>query len=95
MLIELIEKIDSFATVLVVYKYATIPDPIVTLLIDAGINVIGPVDRARVALSLAAQAPVDLALVGADLAGQRNGHELAETLRDTWGVPSVVLNSLG
>lgn len=90
---ELIDSVDNFATVLVARISTETPDPVVELLTDAGINVIGPVDRAAVALSLAAQMPVDFAVVGAELAGRRSGAELADCLRETWGVPSVVLKA--
>lgn len=89
--LDLIEQCDRFTTVLVVRKSPEIPDPLVEILTDAGLNVLGPVDTARAALAITAQAGADLALVAPELAGRRNGEELARCLEDTWGVPAVLL----
>lgn len=40
---------------------------------------------------MAAQIPADIAIVNEDLGGVRSGRELADELRDTWGVPSLVV----
>lgn len=56
-----------------------------------GYHVIGPARTAGVALALAAQWPVNLALIGEQLAGRRHGAELARTLREIWGVRSLIL----
>lgn len=89
--LDLIEQCDRFTTVLVVRKSPEVPDPLVEVLTDAGLNVLGPVDTARAALVIAAQAAPDLALVAPELSGRRDGAELARCLQDTWGVPAVIL----
>lgn len=40
---------------------------------------------------MVAQTPVDLAVVTPDLAGRRDGQELARELADTWGVQAVIV----
>lgn len=88
---DILEQFDRFSTVLIASKNPRDSSGIIELLVDAGINVIGPVDRAKHALTLAAHSRIDLALVTDDLAGERNGEELARTLAETWGVRSVVV----
>ncbi len=85
------EQCDRFATVMVVRRSDDVPDPLVERLTDAGLNVLGPVDTAARALTLVAQTHADLAFVAPELAGRRDGFELARTLEDTWGVPVVML----
>lgn len=88
---EILEQYGRFSTVLIARNPPAAIDGIVEILIDAGINVIGPVDRAAHALAIVAQTRVDLALVTPELAGERDGAELARRLNDTWGVRAVVL----
>lgn len=87
----LLEQFDQFATVMVVRKSPSVPDRIVEVLTDAGVNVLGPVDTASRALAIVAQTPMDLALVEPELAGRRDGFELARNLEETWGVRAVML----
>jgi hypothetical protein len=58
---------------------------------DRGFHVLGPAQRAGVALALAMQSPVSFAVVGERLAGARDGRALAQALRETWGVPTYIL----
>lgn len=88
---ELIEQYDSFSTVMIVHPEPDVTDGLVEILTEAGINVLGPVGTASVALAIAAQARADLALVSPKLAGRRNGAELAQRLEDIWGVRAVLL----
>ena len=88
---EILEQCDRFSTVLIARNPPVEVDGIVELLINAGINVVGPADRAAHALAIAAQTPVDLALVTPELAGERDGAELARRLDDTWGVRTIVV----
>lgn len=88
---EILEQYDRFSTVLIARKPPADIGGILEVLFDAGINVIGPVERAAHALAIAAQTHVDLALVTPELAGRRDGAELARRLADTWGVRTVVV----
>lgn len=88
---DILEQYGRFSTVLIARNPPVDVGDIVEILIDAGINVVGPVDRAAHALTMAAQTHVDLALVTPDLAGERDGAELARRLADTWGVRAVVV----
>jgi DNA-binding NarL/FixJ family response regulator len=67
---------------------------LVAALSEAGINVLGPVTTASLALILASHGPADLALIDDQLAGRRTGAELADALYETWGVRSVMLDDL-
>lgn len=59
---------------------------------EAGHTVLGPVDRVRDALDLAASEAVDLAVVDMSLAGRRTGAEAASEL-GAKGIPSVFATS--
>ncbi|MCR5875595.1 hypothetical protein LRS10_16280 [Phenylobacterium sp. J426] len=88
---DIIEQFDRFSTVLIASKTPENSEGVVEILLEAGINVVGPVSRAKHALTLAAHSPIDLALVTDELAGERNGAELARSLADTWGVRTIPL----
>ena len=60
---------------------------------DAGYSVVGCARTAKMALALAALGNVDIAIVGKELGGVRDGATLARTLKSTWGVPSHVIES--
>jgi DNA-binding response OmpR family regulator len=79
-------------TVLVAHHSASYLDGLVAHLSDQGYHVLGPVQTAKMALALAAIAPPALAVVGRRLGGRRDGAALAEALRETWGVPSVLVD---
>lgn len=88
---DLIGQCEQFSTVMVVGRLKDLPDRIVELLADAGLNVLGPVDSAARALAIVAQTAADIALIHPELSGQRDGFELARDLEHTWGVPSVII----
>jgi hypothetical protein len=90
---DLIEQCRRVSTVLIVKKATTSPDPLVEILVESGVNVLGPVDTAAKALTIIAQTPADLAVVEPELAGRRHGPELARALREVWGVPAVVVGA--
>lgn len=82
---------DPFAnTVVVACSAVESSQRIVEALSDNGFSVVGPVATASMALALAAQSPVTIAVVEAGLAG--NGQALARQLMDNWGVPSVLFD---
>ena len=89
---EILEQYGRFSTILIARNSPASIVDIVQILTDAGINVIGPVDRAAHALAMVAQTPVDLALVTPELAGHRDGPALARELADTWGVRALVVS---
>lgn len=80
-------------TVVVACAAAESSEKIVGILSDFGFSVVGPVDSARMALALAAQTPLTLAVVGSKLTGRRDGPTLARELMKTWGVRSVMVES--
>lgn len=90
---NILEQRDSLSTVMIVCKSSEISDGLLSRLAEAGLNVIGPVDRAALALIVAGQTPADLAIIESELAGKRNGAELARCLEETWGIPSVMLGA--
>ena len=59
---------------------------------ERGIQVVGPAGTARMALALAALAPVSFALVARSLPDERNGDALAEALNGRWGVAASVID---
>jgi hypothetical protein len=62
-------------------------------LYDAGVDAVGPVTTAEVALLRAAQTgPTDALLIG-PTTGEYDVQELAEVLTRTWGVRCVILPS--
>lgn len=77
-------------TVVVACSRADSSQRIVEALSDQGFSVVGPVASAAMALALAAQSPLTMAVVEHDIAG--DGHDLARRLMDNWGVPSVVFD---
>jgi DNA-binding NarL/FixJ family response regulator len=80
-------------TVLIVSNDEVYSHSLIGELQDLGINVVGPVSRANMALALAAQTPPDLAIVAQPLTGRRDAEELARELHATWGVRSLVLGA--
>lgn len=59
---------------------------------DEGHAVVGPVERAAQAILLAGQAPVSRAIVYGALAGRRDGRELADALRSTFGIATLLID---
>ncbi|MFN3584659.1 hypothetical protein [Phenylobacterium sp.] len=90
---DIVEQCRRVSTVLVVKKATMSPDPFVEILVESGVNVLGPVDTAAKALTIIAQSPADLAVVEPELAGRRHGPELARALQEVWGVPAVVVGA--
>jgi hypothetical protein len=62
---------------------------------QAGIHVLGPARTASMALAIAAQTPVSLAIVDQPPTGRRKIRELAHALMADWGVRTLLLNDLG
>lgn len=78
-------------TILVAHTDPAYLERIVPRLVERGFHVVGPANTARVALALATQTPVNLALVGEKLAGVRDGRAVARALRSAWGIPSILV----
>src|ERR1700741_4769088 len=96
---ELIENaiahLPMFSTVLVACHSEIYRDELVRTLVDRGICILGPVYTAGHALALAARADVDLAIVEAPPGGSGAGQTLVKRLKETWGIPSLVLRAPG
>ena len=60
-------------------------------LVEAGHSVVGPFQNAEAAEAAAALHLVDLALLDINLPGEASGIDLARTLKDRWGLPSLFL----
>lgn len=73
-------------TVLLAHNDGEVLARLTAQLHDLGYEVIGAARTAGVALMHAAQGAVAFALVGDVLAGRRDGPELMQALRDTWGI---------
>jgi hypothetical protein len=86
-----VERLEPFTNVLLVTPSDQLKESISEILIDRGINIIGPTTSAARALLLAAQTSVDLAFIESELEAPADGEALAQRLKDDWGVPSVLL----
>lgn len=82
---------DRFSAVLVADGCEASAAETVRRLMEAECDVVGPATTARMALALAAQAPVRHAVVAERLGGLRSGAELARALESTWGVECVII----
>lgn len=95
-MLEIIERAEiryPCANVIMVSACERTSDQLLNLISDSDLNVVGTATRAATALALAAQMPADLAIVHHRLAGRRDGAELARRLEETWGVPSLLIES--
>lgn len=84
-------ELDSPKTVIVVTTSSEAAQRTVERLSDSGFSVVGPVERANVALALAAQTPVDLAVADIRLGGRRDGPTFARDLMSAWGAPTILV----
>jgi hypothetical protein len=91
---ELIENaiahLPMFSTVLVACHSDFYREGLVQTLLERGLCILGPVYTAGQALTLASRAGVDLAIVEAP-AEPGGGQALVRRLKETWGIPSLVL----
>lgn len=78
-------------TVLIAHHDSDYLHELVQRFSDAGYLVVGAARTARMALAIAALGPVDAAVVGHRLGGQRDGRALAQTLQSLWGIPSRLI----
>lgn len=86
---DIIENYGRFATVIFVGRDGDIPKKSITILTDAGLNVLGPFDQPSQALTIVSQTGADVAVISPRMADSREGVDLMRTLDTTWGVPSV------
>lgn len=83
--------LESPKTVIVVTTSGESAQRTVERLTDSGFSVVGPVERANMALALAAQTPVDLAIADTRLGGRRDGATFARDLMSAWGAPTILV----
>ncbi len=79
-------------TLMLVEDDADMAQDLTEALTEAGHHVVGPFHDAEAAEVSAALYPFDLALLDINLSGADTGADLARTLRDRWGVPSLFLS---
>lgn len=84
-------ELDSTKTVIVVTTSSEAAQRTVERLTDSGFSVVGPVERANMALALVAQTPVDLAVADVRLGGRRDGPAFARDLMSAWGAPTILV----
>ncbi|MDO9433646.1 MAG: hypothetical protein V4820_02420 [Pseudomonadota bacterium] len=82
-------------TVLVICDDQNYSSEILTRLSFEGMNSLGPVSTAGMALALAAQTKPTLAIVAGTPTGRRGGAELASKLLSDWGVHSWLIDAHG
>ena len=94
---ELIENaiahLPMFSTVLVACHSDFYRESLVQTLLERGLCVLGPVYTAGQALTLASRAGVDLAIVETPPADAGERQTLVRRLKETWGIPSLLLQA--
>ena len=86
-----IDQLDRFSNVVIAAMNSPHRDKLIDDLNSRGVNILGPVETASQALALIAHHPADFAIIEAQLAGRRDGAELAGALQADWGVQSFLL----
>ena len=79
-------------TVLVVCSDAKLADHLLDSLFQNGVNAVGPVDSARMAIAVATNAQPTLAVIANPPTGRRGAVELAQALERDWGIRSWILD---
>lgn len=94
---ELIENaiahLPMFSTVLVACHSDFYREGLVQQLLERGLCILGPVYTAGQALTLASRAGVDLAIVEAPATEPAAGPALVKRLKETWGIPSLLVQT--
>ncbi|HWU15884.1 MAG TPA: hypothetical protein VN157_17950, partial [Caulobacter sp.] len=65
---------------------------LIAALDEARLNVIGPFTTAGLALAVTAHTGPTVALLASQTTGRRSAKQLAQTLKDNWGVRSMLLD---
>lgn len=65
---------------------------LMTALDEAQVKVIGPFPTAGLALAVTAHTGPTVALLASQTTGRRSAEQLAQTLKDNWGVRSMLLD---
>lgn len=86
-----IDELERFSNVVIAATSSPGRDELIEELTNRGVNIIGPAETASQALTLVAHHPAEFAIVGATLAGRRDGTELADTLESHWGVRTFLI----
>ncbi|MFJ6025191.1 response regulator [Brevundimonas sp. NPDC092305] len=79
-------------TLLIVEDDADTAADLIAVLSEAGHRAVGPFQNVAAAEVAAALHPVDVALLDINLADDSSGIDLARSLKDRWGVPSIFLS---
>ncbi len=79
-------------TVLVVCNDSKLADELLEALFRNGVDAVGPVDSARMALAVATHAQPTLAVIANPPTGRRGAVELAQALERDWGIRSWILD---
>lgn len=82
----------ALGPVLVICSDARYAYEVLGKLFDAGVNAVGPVSTAAMALAIAAQTSPSLAIVANPPTGRRNAAETARDLMRSFGVRSLILD---
>lgn len=82
---------ETGSTVLVMCADEAQAADLLRQLYDAGVNAVGPVTTAKMALMLTAQAAPTDAILAGPTTGETDVLELAEVLTGTWGVRCVLI----
>jgi len=85
-----IEHLPRFSTILVAFHSEPYHHDLIETLENRDLSVLGPVYTSAQALTLAAQAGIDLAIVE-QAQDDDSSLALVRQLQETWGIPSVLL----
>jgi uncharacterized protein with PIN domain len=83
---------DLNETILLICDDETRAARLLAALDAARVRVIGPFSTAGLALAVTAHSGPTVALLASQTTGRRSAEELAQTLKDNWGVRSMLLD---
>lgn len=83
---------DCIETILLICDDESRATRLIAALDDARVNVVGPFTTAGLALAVTAQTGPTVALLASQTTGRRSAEQLAQTLKDNWGVRSMLLD---
>lgn len=83
---------DPIETILLICDDETRATRLMAALDAAGLNVVGPFTTAGLALAVTAQTGPTVAVLASQTTGRRSAEQLAQTLKDNWGVASMALD---
>lgn len=85
-----LSSLPDFSSILIICDHKTDFPELFGRTLNSRVNVVGPARSMAAALLLAAQTPVDLAVIAPQLAQREERAQLVARLERDWGVPCLV-----